>query len=412
MAVDFHRDGVPLVRLAGLGGHEVSLRKCNYLDPEKVAKRWAHFRLERGDILISTSASFGRPAVVGAEAEGAVAYTGIVRFRPSSNMLDAGFLKAFLGSKEFMRQADAAASGSVISHFGPSHLKRMEIPLPPVKVQQEIAEVQQALDDKIELNRRMNETLEAMAQAIFRDWFVDFGPVRRKLAGETDPIRIMGGLTPDPVRATELAALFPEGLNNAGLPQGWLRTDMQQFSTVKYGAPFQSSRFNSNGVGRPLIRIRDLQSHSSDVFSDEVLPREYVIQPGDIVVGMDGEFRAYLWQGVPSLMNQRVCSFCPSAPSLRGLVLFSLMPQLAAAEASAVGTTVIHLGKKDIDRFSMVDGGAEIAAQFGDLVEPLLDRIVLAGSESRSLAETRNYLLPRLMSGQVRVAEAAEMAAA
>ena len=69
-----------------------------------------------------------------------------------------------------------------------------------------------ALDDKIELNRRMNETLEAMARAIFKDWFVDFGPTRRKLAGLTDPTEIMGGLVQDATRAAELAALFPDAV--------------------------------------------------------------------------------------------------------------------------------------------------------------------------------------------------------
>ena len=96
----------------------------------------------------------------------------------------------------------------------------MPIPLPPYSEQVAIAELLGSLDDKIELNRRMNETLEAMAQAIFRDWFVDFGPTRRKLAGITDPVEIMGGLVQDaPARRT--GALFPDALGDNGLPEGW-----------------------------------------------------------------------------------------------------------------------------------------------------------------------------------------------
>ena len=79
-----------------------------------------------------------------------------------------------------------------------------------------------SLDDKIELNRRMNETLEAMAQAIFRDWFVDFGPTRRKIEGATDPVEIMGGLVTDPERASQqMADMFPASFGDNGLPEGW-----------------------------------------------------------------------------------------------------------------------------------------------------------------------------------------------
>ena len=209
LAKDFEAKGVPLVRLAGLGGHEVTLYKCNYLEPSLVANKWDHFRLTRGDILVSTSASFGRPAVVGEEAEGSVFYTGIIRFRSKSPDLHEGYLKTFLGSHAFMLQAEAQASGSVIRHFGPSHLRRMEIPLPPWKAQKNIAHVHSVLDDKIDLNRRMNETLEAMARAIFKDWFVDFGPTRAKAEGRP------------PYLAAELWDLFPDALDDGDKPFEW-----------------------------------------------------------------------------------------------------------------------------------------------------------------------------------------------
>jgi type I restriction enzyme S subunit len=111
--------------------------------------------------------------------------------------------------------------------------------------EQGIGEILGALDDKIELNRRMNETLEAMAQAIFRDWFVDFGPTRRKLAGLTDPVEIMGGLVQDPGRAAEVAALFPAALGDSGLPEGWSEQSIYEPADVAYGAPFASEYFNT-----------------------------------------------------------------------------------------------------------------------------------------------------------------------
>lgn len=139
LAKDFREAGVPLIRLAGIGGGHVSLRGCNFVDPEMFARKWSHFALCEGDILVLTSATFGNPAVVGKEAAGAICYTGIIRFRPRLNDIDTTYLRHFLGSTWFMSQATALASGAVIKHFGPTHLKQMTVPLPPLDLQAQFA---------------------------------------------------------------------------------------------------------------------------------------------------------------------------------------------------------------------------------------------------------------------------------
>jgi type I restriction enzyme, S subunit len=136
MAVDFRETGVPLIRLSGLQGSRVSLSGCNYIDEAKVSKRWSQFRLAKDDILVLTSATFGKPAVVDSEAEGAIFYTGIIRFRPLTDGLSRTYLRAFLGSPLFLQQARKLASGSVIKHFGPSHLRQMLIPIPSLQAQE------------------------------------------------------------------------------------------------------------------------------------------------------------------------------------------------------------------------------------------------------------------------------------
>ena len=171
LAKDFQEVGVPLIRLAGLGGEKVSLKGCNYLDPKLVEKKWSHFRLASGDILILTSASFGRPTVVDEVAEGAIAYTGIIRFRSTTPRLDSSFLKLFLASPNFLQQAASFAAGAVIKHFGPTHLKQMTITLPPVEAQKEIVaevEAEQALvKASAELISRFEKKIKA---AIDRVW--------------------------------------------------------------------------------------------------------------------------------------------------------------------------------------------------------------------------------------------------
>ncbi len=216
LAKDFRERGVPLVRLAGLNRGASLLDGCNFLDSEAVKRRWYHFRLAPGDVLLSTSASLGRTAVVGDEGAGAIPYTGIIRMRPRDHRLFAPFIQYLLEGPDFQQQAEMVGAGSVIRHFGPMHLRQMTVRLPPLPEQRAIAHILGTLDDKIELNRRMNETLEAMARALFKSWFVEFDPVRAKMEGR------------DPGLPKHIADLFPDGLVESELGKipernGWGR---------------------------------------------------------------------------------------------------------------------------------------------------------------------------------------------
>ena len=221
LAVDFHESGVPLIRLSGVQSNMVSLKGCNFLSQDKVSKKWSHFRLIRGDLLISTSATIGMVSEVGPEAEGAIAYTGLIRLRPRDKSVHSDFIKHFAKSDLFIKQAEGMAAGSVMRHFGPSHLRQMSFVIPPLSEQKRIASILDALDDKIEMNRKMNETLEQMARALFKSWFVDFDPVHAKAAG-----RQPAGMD----KAT--ADLFPDSFVDSELgkiPKGWMVKKVGEF---------------------------------------------------------------------------------------------------------------------------------------------------------------------------------------
>jgi len=286
------------------------------------------------------------------------------------------------------------ASGSVIRHFGPLHLREMRINLPPLAVQEDIADVVGALDKKIELNRRMNETLETMARTIFKDWFVDFGPTRAKAEGRP------------PYLASEIWDLFPHALDDDDKPEGWEMRSVYDYANVVYGAPFSSKQFNDEKLGLPLIRIRDLATHEPGVCTEEKHPKGHIIEPGDIVVGMDGEFRLHVWKGPKSWLNQRVCHFEALSGVPTAFLVEALKEPLAYFERGKVGTTVIHLGKSDIDTFQLIHPGEKGLIAFSDLVEPLVERCVGNALESRTLAQTRDLLLPKLMSGEIRLCDA------
>ena len=223
---------------------------------------------------------------------------------------------------------------------------------------------------------------------------MDFGPTRAKAEGRP------------PYLTPELWELFPDALDDEDKPVGWQMQSVYDFANVVYGAPFASKQFNTELRGLPLIRIRDLATHEPGVCTEERHPKGHIIEPGDIVVGMDGEFRLHVWKGPQSWLNQRVCHFEPRSGVPRAFLVESLKEPLAYFERGKVGTTVIHLGKSDIDTFQLINPGDKGLLAFSDIVEPLVEKCVENALESRTLAQTRDLLLPKLMSGEIRLKDA------
>ncbi len=283
-------------------------------------------------------------------------------------------------------------------------------------VQVDIATVLSALDDKIELNRRMNETLEAMAQAIFRDWFVDFGPVRRKLEGATDPVAIMGGLTPDPARAAELAGLFSHGFSEDELPVGWSERPVGDLVDIAGGSTPSTA---DDSLWQPAehrwATPKDLSNMSDLALFDTgrrisaaglakitsgLLPAGTVLLSSRAPIGYLAIAQA------PVAINQGFIALTPTADFGGAYLYLWCKVNMEAILANANGSTFQEISKKNFRPItSAVPDDRGVCRAFGEIADPMFARIVSAAAENRALAETRDYLLPRLMSGEVRVGE-------
>lgn len=215
----------------------------------------------------------------------------------------------------------------------------------------------------------INKNLEEQAGALFKSWFVDFEP--------------FGGVMPD----------------------GWRDTDIYSIANIIYGAPFSSKLFNTEGLGKPIIRIRDLKEQKFITYTTEEHQKGYLIQPGDIVVGMDGEFRPYIWGNEEAWLNQRVCVFDNKRPNGKAFLLYTIKPLLNVIEKTQVATTVIHIGKKDYDAFKIILPNEGTLDRFDTLTTPMIKQIVLNRLENKRLACLRDTLLPKLMSGELDVSE-------
>lgn len=318
----------------------------------------------------------------------------MVLIRPMPDVINSCFLRLWLNSPTLGAHLSGFRDGSVAERLNLPTIRALPVPVVPRHEQDAIANLLGAMDDKIDLNRRMNETLEAMARAVFRDWFVAFGPTRAKMEGRA------------PYLAPEVWSLFPDAVGDDGLPVTWQTEAIYAFTEVIYGAPFASGRFNTSRNGLPLIRIRDLGTHDPQVFTDEIHPKGERITAGDLVAGMDGEFRLHIWRGPDALLNQRVCKFAPKPGISTAFLAEALREPLAFFERGKVGTTVVHLGKADIDTIRLVKAPASVMQAFGSMADPLIQRIIRNAAESRTLATLRDLLLPRLMSGELRVRDA------
>lgn len=166
MASDFRTSGVPLIRLAGLEPGASVLNGCNFLDPNAVRERWSHFRLDVGDVLLSTSASLGRVAIVSEEGAGAIPYTGIIRMRPRNDQVLPEMIGYMLKSVHFQTQVEAVGAGSVLRHFGPTHLRQMTVRVGPIGVQREFVRLMTPVWSKIRANREESSTLTALRNAL------------------------------------------------------------------------------------------------------------------------------------------------------------------------------------------------------------------------------------------------------
>ena len=394
LAKDFQENGVPLVRLAGLNRGASLLDGCNYLDPVTVEKRWTHFRLAPGDVVLSTSASLGRIAVVSEQASGAIPYTGIIRMRPRDDRLYAPFIRYLLEGPDFQQQAEMVGVGSVIRHFGPMHLRQMTLRVPPLPEQRAITHILGTLDDKIELNRRMNETLEAMARALFKSWFVDFDPVRAKMEGR------------DTGLPRHLADLFAARLMDSELgeiPEGWEVSEIgEEVDTLGSATPSTNKPDYWDDGKHYWATPKDLSKLSSPVLLathrkiTDAGARKInsgLLPIGTVLLSSRAPIGYLAIAEVPTAVNQGFIAMVCKKRLPNVYVLFWCSENLGYIKDISGGSTFAEISKKAFRPVTVIVPSEEILALYEDVVRPLYDRIVATTKESASLAQTRDLLL-------------------
>jgi type I restriction enzyme, S subunit len=171
MAIDFKKEGVPLIRLRNIKESKVNLTDCNFLSEDKVKIKWEHFKTRDKDILISTSASMGEISEITKETSGSIPYTGIIRLRPRQNNLNRVYLKFFIRSNYYVGQINGLKTGGTIKHYGPTHLNKVKIVIPPIELQDKFAEIVKQVEAMKEHQKESKEQIDNLFNALMQKAF-------------------------------------------------------------------------------------------------------------------------------------------------------------------------------------------------------------------------------------------------
>ena len=387
-ASDYVPVGVPSIMPTNIGENRIVENGIVRIT-EHDANRLGQHRLKIGDIIYSRRGDVEKRALIRKREEGWFCGTGCLKVRLGSGVVDPLFASLYLGHPCVREWIVRHAVGATMANLNTSIMANVPFALPPLTEQKAIASVLGSLDDMIELNRQTNDTLEEMARALFKSWFVDFDPVRAKLEGR--PPAGMDAAT---------AALFPDHFQDSELvqvPKGWEVGRLDQIATILMGLSPNGDSYNADGIGIPLINgpvefgdyfpVKTKWTEEATRFCCEndlifcvrgsttgrrvVADGEYGIGRGVCAMRAKDEFHIFLYQtinvGLDRLLEKTTGSVFPSlsAPDIKGFSV--LMPSKGVLEA------------------------------FNRIANPLILSIKENQNESRDLAALRDTLLPKLL---------------
>ncbi|MCA3406927.1 MAG: restriction endonuclease subunit S [Roseomonas sp.] len=357
--------------------------KIDFSDARRISE--AHFREwtkkarpQTHDVVLSRRTNPGVTATFGDRCDFALGQN-LVLLRADGRRVRPAFLRWLVRSPAWWQQIDKFLNvGAVFDSLRCADVPRFELPIPTLAEQAKIGTVLDALDDKIELNRRMIETLEAMARAIFQDWFVTFGPTRAKMEGRP------------PYLAPDLWSLFPDRLDAEGKPEGWATCRVEELLELVYGKSLPATVRTEGPF--PVYGSGGVTGFHATA----------ITQPPCIIVGRKGTVGSLFWDDRPCFPIDTVFYVLPKAPMT---FCFYLLKSLGL-ETMNTDAAVPGLNRSNVYRLTGTWGTPDLRLAFDQLVTVKRQKIFANEEENRTLAATRDLLLPRLMTGELRVKDA------
>ncbi|HHF4963857.1 restriction endonuclease subunit S [Haemophilus influenzae] len=398
--------------------------------------------IKKGDILYSEiRPGNGRYLFVDNDLDNYVVSTKFMVIEPNANIVLPEFLFLLLISNEtteYFKMIAESRSGT-FPQITFDSVSSLSLNIPDKETQQKILDIITPLDDKIELNTQINQTLEQIAQALFKSWFVDFDPVRAKVQALSDGLSLeqaelaamqtISGKTPEELTAlsqtqpdryaelAETAKAFPcemVEVDGGEVPKGWEKTTLSEICEMQNGYAFKSFDWMEQGI--PVIKIGSVKPIIVEVEGNGFVSEDYsklkpdfLLTSSDILVGLTGYVGEVgrIPTGKIAMLNQRVAKFLPKEID-KNHCFYNYIYCLARqsqfkefAEINAKGSAQANISTKELLKFPIIKANDKLHILFENRVKELLERILWNSQNAETLAKTRDLLLPRLLNGEV-----------
>ena len=399
--------------------------------------------IKKGDILYSEiRPGNGRYLFVDKDLDNYVVSTKFMVIEPNINVVLPEFLFLLLISNEtteYFKMIAESRSGT-FPQITFDSVSSLSLNIPDKETQQKILDIITPLDDKIELNTQINQTLEQIAQALFKSWFVDFDPVHAKVQALSDglnleqaelaAIQAISGKTPEELTAlsqtqpdryaelAETAKAFPcemVEVDGVEVPKGWKQTTLSEICEMQNGYAFKSSEWTDTGI--PVIKIGSIQSKiltvegNGFVSEDNLsLRSNFVLNGGDIVIGLTGAYVGKVGRmpaNKKAMLNQRVAKFLAKqmneSETFYSFIYMNMIQEdfKNFVDFTAQGSAQPNISTRDILKYPLLLANTEVHLVFEKLLKKTLDKSIFNSYQNEILSNSRDLLLPRLLNGKL-----------
>ena len=432
--------GYVVIRNQNIIDGVLDLSSPSYTDYSGYRDRTKRASPQENDIVITREAPMGRVCLIPKEPSCCLGQRQVL-LRADRNKISAEYLYWSLRSPFVQRQILInEGTGATVSNMRIPVLKALKIPrLASIEIENKKARDLSNIQNKIQLNTQINQTLEQIALAMFKSWFVDFDPVRAKVQALSDGLSLeqaelaamqaISGKTPEELTAlsqtqperyaelAETAKAFPcemEEIDGVEVPKGWEQTTLSDICEMQNGYAFKSSDWMEQGI--PVIKIGSVKPMIVEVEGNGFVSEDYsklkpdfLLKSGDILVGLTGYVGEVgrIPTGKIAMLNQRVAKFLPKEID-KNHCFYNYIYCLARqsqfkefAEMNAKGSAQANISTKELLKFPIIKANDELHIFFENRVKELLESILWNSQNSETLAKTRDLLLPRLLDGSI-----------